>query len=100
MPSAHTVIENPGGSLSLLTGMSFAGVGVGGAATGASGEVANSGGRPCCQAGGGCWAAASGASANVRANTTTSAVGVIPRMVSLPFENRVASGPDALRDKD
>ena len=71
MPSAQTLILNPGGSLSLSTGICAAGVGAGGAGTGASGEVASSGGRPCCQAGGGAGCCAwAGTSHDVMAPST------------------------------
>src|SRR5882724_12931312 len=88
MPSAHTLILNPVGSLILFTWICAAGVGVGGAATGASGELAMSGGRPCCQAGGGCggcWAAASGPRASTRATAATTEVKVMRNIDGLPF---------------
>ena len=96
IPSAHTLILNPGGSLILFTGICAAGVGVGGAATGASGELDSSGGRPCCQVGGdcgGCWAWTSGPSANTTVRATTTEVRAMRSMTGLPFEDRVENDP-------
>src|SRR2546423_288485 len=58
MPDAHSSILKPGGTLSLLTGISAAGSGAGGWAIGASGEPARSAGWPCFHDGGaaGRWA--------------------------------------------
>ena len=52
IPSAHTLIVNPGGSLTWSIWIWLAGVGAGGRGTGASGELAMSAGWPCFHAGG------------------------------------------------
>src|SRR5258708_223851 len=53
MPSAQTSTLKPAGSLSLLTGRSFAGRPVMCGANGCSVDSAIAGGLPCCQEGGG-----------------------------------------------
>src|SRR5512144_2376095 len=61
IPLAHSSTLNPCGPLILPTGISAAGFGAGGCATGDSGELAIAGGWPCFHDGGGCWARANGA---------------------------------------